>query len=468
MTTEDQAASADIDRLLLRLTHFLLRYSAEGAFEVRDTVRRVAETYGADADVLAIAEGAVLTVRHGAGPAATVELATATSIEPPPTEPAYTAPPYAATVRVTPELARLDLVSDCKFLVYRITSGELDPRVADRELAALERRPSPRPDWLKVVGIVLFATGFAPSVQATWTELGYSAVLGLIMGLVFLASERVPVLRILLPIVGPVAVGLVAFGLLHAHRQPGGPMILMVPALFVLIPGDFLCAATAEIAVGQLTPGAVRLAQAAFTLVEIAAGVLIAAEITGAGTASLFESTVPAVLPYWLIVVSWIPFVLGLALTFSARTGDVPWILALTYLAWGAQLGVTKWVGPTAGTFVAAGLLAALAGFLETSPRRPPRIVLILGGFFALTVGALALRGLTTLDGGHEIQGFNDIRDAVTQTAALTLGLVVGAVPVQAAAAARAARRAIGHRAVPPCGPGDAHGGANCDVMDGD
>jgi len=42
--------------------------------------------------------------------------------------------------------------------------------------------------------------------------------------------------------------------------------------LFVLIPGDFLCAATAEIAVGQLTPGAVRLAQAAFTLVEIAAG----------------------------------------------------------------------------------------------------------------------------------------------------------------------------------------------------
>jgi hypothetical protein len=50
--------------------------------------------------------------------------------------------------------------------------------------------------------------------------------------------------------------------------------------------------------------------------------------------------------------------------------------------------------------------------------------VLILGGFFALTVGALALRGLTTLDGGHQIEGFNDIRDAITQTGALTLGLV--------------------------------------------
>lgn len=92
-------------------------------------------------------------------------------------------------------------------------------------------------------------------------------------------------------------------------------------------------------------------------------------------------------------------------------------------------------MGPTAGTFVASAFLAATAGYLETAPGRPPRIVLILGGFFALTVGALALRGLTTLDGGHSIQGFNDIRDAVEQTASLTLGLVVGTVAVQAAVA---------------------------------
>jgi hypothetical protein len=45
--------------------------------------------------------------------------------------------------------------------------------------------------------------------------------------------------------------------------------------------------------------------QAAFTLVEIAAGIVIAAEITGAGTASLFESTEPRGLPYWLIVIFW-------------------------------------------------------------------------------------------------------------------------------------------------------------------
>jgi uncharacterized membrane protein YjjB (DUF3815 family) len=172
-------------------------------------------------------------------------------------------------------------------------------------------------------------------------------------------------------------------------------------------------------------------------LLEIAVGIVIAAEVSGVGTASLFEATVPRGLPYWLIVISWVPFVFGMALTFSARMRDIPWILVLTYLAWGVQFGATKWVGPDAGTFIAAGLLAAAAGFLELSPSRPPRIVLILGGFFALTVGSVALRGLTTLDGGHSIQGFGDLRDAITQTAAITLGLIVGAVPVQAAAVRR-------------------------------
>jgi uncharacterized membrane protein YjjB (DUF3815 family) len=79
---------------------------------------------------------------------------------------------------------------------------------------------------------------------------------------------------------------------------------------------------------------------------------------------------------------------------------------------------------------VAAVVLGAAAGGLERSPRNPPRIVLIIGGFFALTVGALALRGLATLNGDHIIEGLNDLRDSITLTLALTLGLIVGAAPM--------------------------------------
>jgi uncharacterized membrane protein YjjP (DUF1212 family) len=398
----------DINRLLTRLTEFQLLNSAEGAFDLRDSVRQAGRAYGVQADLLAIAEGAVLTVRHPA------------------------AEPYVETLRVVPELSRLDRVSDCKFLVNRIVAGELPAAAADRELAGLEGSQPPYPAWLRIVGVAMFATGFAPSVQATWREVLYSLILGAVMGVMVVAAESLSGLRSLFPIIGPFVIAMVAFNLLHAHRAPGGPIVLMVPALFVLIPGDFLCAATAEIAIGQLTPGAVRLAQAAFTLVELAVGVVIAAEISGVSADSLFDTSVPPVLPFWLVAVSWVPFTLGLVLTFSARMRDFGWILALTYLAWGVQLGVTRWAGPTAGTFVAAVLLGAAAGALERSPRNPPRIVLIIGGFFALTVGALALRGLATLNGDHYIQGLDDLRDAISLTVALTLGLIVGAAPMLA------------------------------------
>jgi hypothetical protein len=64
----DSSVDADVDTLLSGLTRFLLLHSAEGAFELRDTVRGVGRAYGADAEILAIAEGAVLTVRHPAAP----------------------------------------------------------------------------------------------------------------------------------------------------------------------------------------------------------------------------------------------------------------------------------------------------------------------------------------------------------------------------------------------------------------
>jgi uncharacterized membrane protein YjjP (DUF1212 family) len=404
LTTGDKAE--DVNRLLARLTEFQLLNSAEGAFDLRDSIRRAGNAYGADADLLAIAEGAVLTVRHP------------------------DALPYTQTLRVNPELARLDLVAECKFLVNRVIAGELCAAEADRELVALERRDPPYPAWLRVIGVAMFAIGFAPSVQATWREVFDSLVLGVVMGVMFVAAERISSLRSVFPIIGPFVIGLVAFDVLHAHLAPGGPLVLMVPALFVLIPGDFLCAAAAEIAIGQLTPGAVRLAQAAFTLVELALGVVVAAEVSGVSPDRLFSASVPPVLPFWLVALSWAPFTVGLVLTFSARMRDLPAIMALTYLAWGVQIGVTRWTGATAGTFVAAVLLGAAAGVLERSPRNPPRIVLIIGGFFALTVGALALRGLATLNGDHYIEGLNDLRDSISLTVALTLGLIVGAAPM--------------------------------------
>ena len=53
--TGEQQAAGEINRLLVRLTRFLLR-TAPTRIRVQDTVRRVAHACGAKADVLAIVE----------------------------------------------------------------------------------------------------------------------------------------------------------------------------------------------------------------------------------------------------------------------------------------------------------------------------------------------------------------------------------------------------------------------------
>lgn len=142
-----ETENADVDELLRRLVRFLLRNSAEGAFELQPVIRAVGKTYGVRADVLIIVEGAVVTVSHADGSQ------------------------YTAIVRVAPELARLDLVSESKLLVNRIIAGELSARAAGQELSDFQARRDPYPAWLRCFGVVLFAAGLAPSVQATWREL---------------------------------------------------------------------------------------------------------------------------------------------------------------------------------------------------------------------------------------------------------------------------------------------------------
>ena len=145
-------------------------------------------------------------------------------------------------------------------------------------------------------------------------------------------------------------------------------------------------------------------------------------------------------------LVNRIPFTFGLALTFNARMRDVPWMLLLVYAAWGVQELVLAHslvvpqqgeTGATGAVFVAATVLAFGAGVLELFPSLPPRGVTILAGFFALTVGAVALRGLTSLAGSPTVTAFNDIRDATAETVGLTLGLIAGVVPAAAIAAFR-------------------------------
>jgi uncharacterized membrane protein YjjP (DUF1212 family) len=392
----------DVDRLIRMAAKFLLRNSAEGTFDLHLRLRDIGNSYGVTVESMVMMEGLVLVINHADGSQTTT------------------------VVHAQPSLERLDLVSHFKQLDRQIVSGRLTACEAIRRLEALENRQPPFPWWIRFVGVMLFAAGFAPSIQANWRQFGGSLVLGGVMAAVYLVGERIALLRIVLPLVAATGVSLVAFSVLHIAHAHGGPVLVMVPALFVMIPGDFLCAAAAEVAVGQFTVGIIRLLQSFLVLFELAAGVVIGAAISGVGTSALISSNTVDNMPWIITVLAWIPFTVGMALTFCARPRDVRWLLLGVYLAWGTQLLGTWFFGDVAGTFIAALVLTLAGVWLGRKPSRPPTLVIILGGVFVLTVGSMALRGITTLAGGHILESFHDMANFTEVAGGLTCGMVVG------------------------------------------
>lgn len=388
------ATDDDLVDLLADLAWLLLSASAEGTRQISGEVSTVARAYGTEVKLLVMPDQLMLVVDG-------------------------TSRVVVASPGIS--LHRLEAAHE---LVRDIAAGLPRPE-ARRRLDQAMVVPLPYPWWLRIVGVVLFAIGFAPSVVPSVSEVGVSVVLGLIMGvLVVAATERT--VESLLPLLGSFAVGCVALTVFEDQAAKVGPVLLMIPALFVVIPGDYLSVAAAELAVGRVSAGATRLLWAVVILLQLVVGIVAATQVTGTGADQLFDGTAPGNLPYWVVVVAWVPFTLGLALTFGARLGNVPIMAVLTMGTYVIYSAVASLVGDLTGTLAAGAALGAVATVLAKRVGSPPWLELILGGFFALTVGALGLRGVSAVIGGQEIAGVEELGDFLLLFPAVAFGILAG------------------------------------------
>lgn len=87
--------------------------------------------------------------------------------------------------------------------------------------------------------------------------------------------------------------------------------------------------------------------------------------------------------------------------------------------------------GSVVGTLVAGAMLGAYANLVGAHPERPPRLVLLLGGFFVLTVGGLGVRGVTALFAGDMVSGPQDLGDFALEVPTVALALAIGVIVTQ-------------------------------------
>jgi uncharacterized membrane protein YjjB (DUF3815 family) len=156
-------------------------------------------------------------------------------------------------------------------------------------------------------------------------------------------------------------------------------------------------------------------------------GIVAAASITG-HVDDLFETVPPPQLPELVAILAWAVFCVGLVLAFNAELRVLAWLIPSVIVTFLIQQGATVAAGSVVGTLVAGAILGAYANIVGAYPERPPRLVLVLGGFFVLTVGGLGVRGVTALFGGDPVAGLQDLGDFALQVPTVALALAIGVI----------------------------------------
>jgi uncharacterized membrane protein YjjB (DUF3815 family) len=206
--------------------------------------------------------------------------------------------------------------------------------------------------------------------------------------------------------------------------------LIVLPALFIVVPGDFLSTAAAELLGGRLTAGSARLVFGFYVLGLIVIGIVAAAGVTG-HLETLSETVPPPQLPELVVVAAWVAFSTGLVFAFNAELRVLWWLIPSVIGTFLLQQGATLVAGSVVGTLVAGAVLGAFATLVGAHPRRPPRLILLLGGFFVLTVGGAGIRGATALFAGDVISGLRNLADFALQVPTVALAIAIGVIATE-------------------------------------
>ena len=171
--------------------------------------------------------------------------------------------------------------------------------------------------------------------------------------------------------------------------------IPVASGLIILLPGLALVDAVDELAHGQLTSGASRLAGVGSVLLAMAFGAVLGSAMQQSTQyEALLEVAAPG--PTWWIGVALILVAVGSTIRFRARWSDF-WaaLLGSTLAIVGSRLGAEN-LGALVGPFIASFLLGLGANIYGLSFRQPAQMVTV-PGLALLVPGSFGVRSMAAL-----------------------------------------------------------------------
>lgn len=338
---------------------------------------------------------------------------------------------------------RLDQISALFELMALAEHGKISP--ADG-LDKLDEIRAAKPRNGRIVAVIahsVMAVGICLILQPTPRDLAATAVLGLLVGILVVATNGRPTLAPLVPIMAATMVSALSFEAVK-HGVTGPDLRTLIAPLVIFLPGSALTTATVELASGEMVAGASRLVFGFVQLLLLAFGIVAGTALVGLPSESVLSDDPANLLGWWAPWLGVMVFGCAVAVYFSAPRGATKWLLIVLLAAWTGQLAGDALFGPGLSGFVGALLMTPIALAIARLPSGPPAQVTFLPAFWLLVPGAIGLIGVTAIVSNPAAAGTGTLIDPLGSIASIALGVLCGVSLFRAVSAPRALLRKPG------------------------
>lgn len=305
----------------------------------------------------------------------------------------------------TGTMFRFDQIADTESLVDKLRAAALPVTQALTRLRAISVAPPPVNPFVRILGYLLMALGFALCFRMSFSATIAAVVISIPIAAILLWSSIKGTLAALMPVLLTFLSAL-AITLWAVHGGLDDPVRLAVIPVVTLIPGAALTTALIELTTGDMIAGATRLVSALVVLLSMAFGLALAIDIVGLPSHDLQDLTSTQA-PSWVLWIAAPIFAIGNIMYLCTPRRVWVWTVVFAFGTFWLNQSLQDKINPAFAGGVALGTALLLAWAVNAHARSKPSVlVMFLPTFWLMVPGSMgfvAVSGAITED--HELGG---------------------------------------------------------------
>lgn len=326
-------------------------------------------------------------------------------------------------IRLSPGDVNLRRMCEVDEIADQVIDGRLDIEAGSRRLREIQQRRDTRNRAFTALSFGIASGAVAAILHAAWADVAVAGLIGVIIGMLALASEGRPRLAASFEAISALLATLIATAA-SVWWQPLGVKSVVLASLIVLLPGMSLTTAVRELSTQHLASGVARLAGAMMTLLKLAFGTVAATQLCRAlHLVPVMAAAAPV--PGWA---EWVALAFGcfsFAVLFQSARRDYPLVMASAALGYLITYYCSSASSPQFGVFL-AGLVIGACGNLYARVAHRPGALVREPGIVLLVPGSIGFRTLSFMFERDMSLGGDMAFTLIAILVALVAGLLFG------------------------------------------